>query len=487
MVITVGSLVSIGTGPAVSQVDTYDSKTNQLTIPSVVVGSTTYNNVVITVGGVVSVGGDSNTTYFGQFIDAPTKGLVYTSSPSGLSGTTDDKGAFKFKAGDTVSFAIPTTSGNIAIGVYSPPTPTSTTDSSIVHVSIMDNGSLVAQTLQSLGGTGSMIDLSKITLTTTEKIQIADFIASGAITPLPAKLTINEGEALFNAMASLNNLATKTNTTSLSALLNGSVIVHTGVMNLTLDSDNWAGKTIKLLGNEISFFKSDNTVWSICVNAPWIDTTIPSSRGNICRQQGIFKSGGWSVPTGSTNSVDITDSMYPSFLDTVTFRDINSKHGLYTSSQPNAFDVVKNFTGFGAYLFMSNTWNKSYLAGATYYVGGFDQCTDGIGKFVYNNDATSFVQNCKTARIDGGSNTATVGGTLSNVTEIPGLAKITFSDGSLAYVGVAAGSTQKSGRSILMKPGDSLCGTGETEAVNGQKQTRSLSRCGSIKIVTYNN
>jgi len=60
VVITVGSIVSVGNGSASGQVDTYDSKTNQLTIPSVVVGSTTYNNVVITVGSVVSVG--SNTS-----------------------------------------------------------------------------------------------------------------------------------------------------------------------------------------------------------------------------------------------------------------------------------------------------------------------------------------------------------------------------------------------------------------------------------------
>ena len=60
VVITVGSIVSVGNGSASGQVDTYDSKTNQLTIPSVVVGSTTYNNVVITVGSVISVGGTSS-------------------------------------------------------------------------------------------------------------------------------------------------------------------------------------------------------------------------------------------------------------------------------------------------------------------------------------------------------------------------------------------------------------------------------------------
>jgi len=144
---------------------------------------------------------------------------------------------------------------------------------------------------------------------------------------------------------------------------------------------------------------------------------------------------------------------------------------------------MQSFTGAGQYLFMSNTWNKSFLAGTIYYTGGWDQCTDGIMKFVYNSDATSFVQSCKTARVDGAPNTPIAGGTLSDVTGIPGLAKITTPDGTEMYVGVAEGSTPKSGRSILVKPGDKQCGTSGT--VNGQR--RSLSRCGSIKIVTYFN
>lgn len=41
--------------------DTYDPATNQLSIPSVRVGTATYNNVVITVGSIVSVGGASST------------------------------------------------------------------------------------------------------------------------------------------------------------------------------------------------------------------------------------------------------------------------------------------------------------------------------------------------------------------------------------------------------------------------------------------
>jgi hypothetical protein len=351
----------------------------------------------------------------------------------------------------------------------------------------MDNANQVAQTLQSLGGTGSVIDVSNVTLTSTEKTQINDYIASGAVTTLPPKITVSEADASFNAMASLGNLPAKTNSTSLSGLLSGNVIVHTGVTNAKIASGDWAGKTIKLTINEISYFKSDNTVMTLCINSPWIDSQNPRDQGKLCDAEGITQTGNWAVPTGSTNAFTSTLNKYPSFLDTVTFKDVNAKQGLYTDSQPNAFGDVQSFTGFGQYLFMSKTWNKSYLAGATYYVGGGDQCTDGIIKFVYNSDATSYVQSCKTARVDGGSNTPITGGTLSDVTVIPGLAKITAPDGTVMYVGVAEGSTAKSGRSILVKPGDQQCGTSGTVTINGQSKSRSLSRCGSIKIITYFN
>jgi len=432
-------------------------------------------------------GGSSTTTYSGQFIDAPTKGLTYTASPSGLTGTTDANGTFKFQASDMVSFAIPTSSGSISIGVQSPPTPASSTESAIVHVSTMDNANQVAQTLQSLGGTGSVIDVSNVALTSTEKTQINDYIASGAVTTLPPKLTVNAGDALFNAMSSLGNLPVKTNSTSVSGLLSGNVVVHTGVINAKLALGDWAGRTIKLPIDEISYFKSDKTMWTLCVNSPWIDSQNSNNQGRLCGADGIIQTGSWAVPTGSTNAFTITNSNYPNFLDTVTFVDVNAKQGLYTDSEPNAYDTVQSFTGFGQYIFMSNTWNKSYLAGATYYVGGADQCTDGIIKFVYNSDATTYVQNCKTARVDGGSNTAVTGGTLADVSGIPGLAKITATDATVMYVGVAEGSTPKSGRSILVKPGDQQCGTSGTVTINGQSKTRSLSHCGSIKIVTYFN
>lgn len=56
-------------------------------------------------------GGGGNTvstfetpTLTAYYVDAPAKGLVYESSPSGLSGVTDESGSFRFKQGDVVSF-----------------------------------------------------------------------------------------------------------------------------------------------------------------------------------------------------------------------------------------------------------------------------------------------------------------------------------------------------------------------------------------------
>jgi hypothetical protein len=61
VVVTLGTVVSIGSGEPIGFVDTYNSSNGQLTIPSVQVGSTIYNNVVITIDGIVSLGKSYNT------------------------------------------------------------------------------------------------------------------------------------------------------------------------------------------------------------------------------------------------------------------------------------------------------------------------------------------------------------------------------------------------------------------------------------------
>lgn len=54
--ITVGTIVSVGTGPSADTFDTYNASNGQLSIPLVSVGGTLYYDVVITVGTIFSVG-----------------------------------------------------------------------------------------------------------------------------------------------------------------------------------------------------------------------------------------------------------------------------------------------------------------------------------------------------------------------------------------------------------------------------------------------
>lgn len=61
VVVTVGAVLSVAGGVAIGTHDTYDGTTNQLTIPAVLAG-VTYTNVVITVGNVLSVGGATGPT-----------------------------------------------------------------------------------------------------------------------------------------------------------------------------------------------------------------------------------------------------------------------------------------------------------------------------------------------------------------------------------------------------------------------------------------
>ena len=62
VVISIGSVLALSGGPPTAFWDTFNSATGELSIPAVTVGSTTYNNVLATVKNVVSIGGLLNAT-----------------------------------------------------------------------------------------------------------------------------------------------------------------------------------------------------------------------------------------------------------------------------------------------------------------------------------------------------------------------------------------------------------------------------------------
>jgi len=56
MVVTVAGIVSARVGGASGNADSYNPANNELTIPSVTVGANTFNNVIIKVGNLESIG-----------------------------------------------------------------------------------------------------------------------------------------------------------------------------------------------------------------------------------------------------------------------------------------------------------------------------------------------------------------------------------------------------------------------------------------------
>lgn len=145
-------------------------------------------------GGGGGGGANSHTTYTGQYIDAPVRGLSYAASPSGLVGTTDVNGNFHFQAGDTVIFNIVTPGGNIGVGSVTPVPPSSPSETVPVSVISLANGTQIAQILQTLGGTGSTIDVGN----TNQNIA-----------------AINSGDAV----AALNNFVSTTGSSNVSTIL----------------------------------------------------------------------------------------------------------------------------------------------------------------------------------------------------------------------------------------------------------------------------
>ena len=116
-------------------------------------------------GGGGGGGGDSTVaTSSGVFVNSPTKGIKYSASPSGLTGTTDENGSYSYKAGDTVTFSLDLGASTVTLGSTASPSATT----SILSLTVPNGGDPVAvaqvlETLDKSTADGKM-DVSGITL-----------------------------------------------------------------------------------------------------------------------------------------------------------------------------------------------------------------------------------------------------------------------------------------------------------------------------------
>lgn len=405
-------------------------------------------------GSSTSLTSNNAATYTGQYIDAPTKGLVYAASPSGLSGVTDSNGNFSFRANDRVSFKIQTPSGTIDAGTVSPSTPPDTTTAAVISVLNIPNGIAIAQTLQSLGGTGSLIDVSASSanvsaLSAAETSAISSFIASGGATSKPAKITVASSDALDSASKALANVTT---TSFDASLLKGLTVFNTysgGLDPITPPNTLVA----KGLGAGFGYFEASGKLYNLCSYQPPIqlsgvlwsscDSTIP-----IGGLQGT-----WSI---STNSSGVTQIVEPitagsqsGATNTVSPINVSLTSGSFNNKITGSPTLPPGRTqsGTGIYTVLQSTFGISTLAGKTIVVAGDGNCADGKMKYVVNTAGSSYTKLCNTSSVAGSSFVSTTGA-LANLANWPGI--VTFTDAGatpekVLYVGISSGSSVASG------------------------------------------
>jgi hypothetical protein len=166
-------------------------------------------------------GGSDLPTNSGVFINSPTKGIKYSASPSGLSGTTDTDGTFEYKAGDTVTFSLDLGASTVQIGSTSNPT----ASTSVLSLTPPSGGDTlaVAQVLETLDKSkvDGKMDVSGISLNTgatltaitnavkSASVSSADIqtIASGVQSALPANESLKYGNTGVTKNDALVNLS----------------------------------------------------------------------------------------------------------------------------------------------------------------------------------------------------------------------------------------------------------------------------------------
>lgn len=109
-------------------------------------------------------GGGGELTSSGTFINSPTKGIKYSATPSGISGTTDADGSYSYKAGDTVTFSLDLGSTTLTIGSTASPSAAT----SVLSLAVPNGGDplAVAQVLETLdkSNVDGKMDVSGISL-----------------------------------------------------------------------------------------------------------------------------------------------------------------------------------------------------------------------------------------------------------------------------------------------------------------------------------
>ncbi len=168
---------------------------------------------LVACGGGSSGTAASNAPLSANFVDAPVRGLCYAATPSGLAGTTDAAGAYQYRAGDVVSFSIPSNGACDASAlVLGSATPVAAaTGSTQTFVLSLANGSQIAEVLNALNhGSSTAMDVSGLAIPAAQVSTITTYINSGTT---PASQTALAMLAALQTSATLPNGSSYTTVT----------------------------------------------------------------------------------------------------------------------------------------------------------------------------------------------------------------------------------------------------------------------------------
>lgn len=251
-------------------------------------------------GGTKAPSADSSPTLTGVFIDAPTKGLTYKATPSATTGTTDAEGKFNFKAGDTVSFSITTSGGEITLGSALVSIPSNS--NAVVSVLSLPNGVQAAQILQTLNqGSATNIDVGNLSLSSADVAKLNSYMTNPtAVAPSVSIAGINKQLIDTNqaATAAITSLSTPTTVQSISATsinnsLIGKVFYSQGVTKLA------SGEASSVVG--LGYLNSTGIVTEV-----WNDGTIDSNASWSSVDNGFVMTSKGLNATATINYVDST-------------------------------------------------------------------------------------------------------------------------------------------------------------------------------------
>ncbi len=388
------------------------------------------------------------TTYSGAFIDAPAQGLTYSASPSGLTGTTDASGAFRFQAGDTVTFSLGVGGSNVLnLGSVAPAAPSSGTAE--LFVLTLANGIQVAQVLQSLNyGSGSAMNVSGITLPAADTSNLNIYVSTGG-TVLPAgdstdlqmlaqaqqDATVNGATptsttfvdsggasvtATITALAQTVSGLSTSGTVTLSSLLPGSVVFS---QSLNVSSGGTSS-----IDYSIDYFNTNGSIAAVSSNPDDPinqDTTTYTTSGNVL------------------TTVNSTET------DTITVPYIDSVQGLWTGSSSDGS------TAAGTYVFLQSL-TQSMIAGKTLTVTGAlsGACGSVPLQLVVDAAGANYTVNCQGSSQQDGS------GTIAAVSAIPGVLSFTdSSSGTIHDIGLVQGGSVSSGEIAVIEVNPSTSAT----------------------------